>query len=315
MSSQSPVVHIASAEVEHGSALTRLLRRHPISGYFVLAYAGSWIMELPLVLSRDGIGALPFRMPSILFAVLFILAGLTGPALAAFIMTGLTLGRPGVRAFWRRFVLWRVGPQWYLAVLLGYVAVWLLIAVVALGPGSIHGLTTKWPLLLTSYLPAVLTFNLVTAIGEEPGWRGYALPRLQERYGPLPASLILGTLHAGWHLPVFLIPAIGLGPLSLSFVVTWLPGLWATTVLWTWVFNNAKGSILIAVLQHSAYDASGAYVFGSIIVLNTLSSAQQNQVGIVQLVVFPALAIVVLALTRGRLAYKPIPDLQPAPAA
>src|SRR5262249_31607924 len=148
------------------------------------------------------------------------------------------------------------------------------------------------------------------AIGEEPGWRGYALPRLQERFGPLPASLILGTLHAGWHLPVFLVPAIGLGPLSLSFVVTWLPGVWATTVLWTWIFNNTKGSILIAVLQHSAYDASGAYVFGQLVIVNTLSSAAQNQVGIVELVVSIALAVVVLAMTRSRLSYKPAANLQ-----
>jgi membrane protease YdiL (CAAX protease family) len=310
MSMQSSVINVASAEVEQSSSLKRLLRRHPISGYVVLAYAGTWTLLLPAVLSRDGIGALPFHMPSALFFVEFILAGLAGPALSAFIMTGVTLGRPGVRTFLRRFVLWRVGVRWYLAVLLGYVAVYLLIAVVALGPGSIQSLGTKWPLLLASYLPAVLTFNLITAIGEEPGWRGYALPRLQERYGPLPASLILGTLHAGWHLPVFLLPAIGLGPLSLSFLVTWLPTIWATTVLWTWVFNNTKGSILIAVLQHSAFDAGGAYVFGQIVILTTLSSAAQNQVGIVQTVVFVALAAVVLALTRGRLSYKPAANLQ-----
>jgi membrane protease YdiL (CAAX protease family) len=310
MSAQSSVVNIASAKVEQGSSLKRLLQRHPISGYFVLAYAGTWIVLLPAVLSRNGIGALPFSMPFVLFALLFIASGLAGPTLSAFLMTGATEGRTGVRAFLRRYVRWRVGVQWYLAVLFGYVAVYLLIAVVALGPGSIHSLGTKWPLLLASYLPAVLTFNLITAIGEEPGWRGYALPRLQARYGPLPASLILGTLHAGWHLPVFLLPALGLGKLSPSFLGMWLPTIWATTVLWTWVFNNSKGSILIAVLQHSAFDASGSFVFGQIVILNTLSSAAQKQVGIVQTLIFIALAVMVLALTRGRLAYKPAANLQ-----
>jgi hypothetical protein len=152
-----------------GLDLTRFLCRHPIRGYFVLAYAGTWALLLPAVLSRDGIGALPFRLPFVVFAVEFILAGLAGPTLAAFIMTGATLGRPGVHAFLRRYMLWRVGPQWYLAVLFGQMAVYLVIAVIALGPGSIHGLAAKWPLIFTSYLPLVLTFHLSTAIGEEPG--------------------------------------------------------------------------------------------------------------------------------------------------
>jgi hypothetical protein len=64
------------------------------------------------------------------------------------------------------------------------------------------------------------------------------------------------------------------------------------------------------VLQHSAYDASGAFVFGQIVILSTVSSAAQNRVGIVELVVFVALAAVVLGLTRGRLSYKPAANLQ-----
>jgi membrane protease YdiL (CAAX protease family) len=315
MYAQPSVVDVSADNAKQGFSLKRLLREHPISGYFALAYAGTWTPLLPAVLSRSGIGALPFDMPFAVFAILFVLSGLTGPTLAAFIMTGVTSGRPGVRALLRRYVLWRVGPQWYLAVLFGYVAVYLLIAVVALGPGSIQSLATKWPLLLASYLPAVLTFNLVTAIGEEPGWRGYALPRLQERYGPLPASLILGTLHAGWHLPVFLLPAIGLGPLSLSLVMTWIPTIWATTVLWTWVFNNSKGSILIAVLQHSAFDAAGSFVFGTIVAAGALSHAQAHQVTVTQLVVTIALAVLVLVVTRGRLSYHEraaLPEVSPA---
>src|SRR5215472_4638316 len=112
MSVQSSIVNVASAEAKTGSALTRLLRKHPISGYFVLAYAGTWTLLLPAVFSRSGVGALPFDMPFAVFAILFILSGLTGPTLAAFIMTGVASGRPGVRALLRRYALWRVGPLW-----------------------------------------------------------------------------------------------------------------------------------------------------------------------------------------------------------
>src|SRR5262249_60235089 len=89
--------------------------------------------------------------------------------------------------------------------------------------------------------------------GEGPGWRGFGLPRLQRLYGPLVGSLILGPIWALWHLPIFWIPAWNFPPTILNivmFVIATIP----FTIVMTWVFNNTKGSLLIAVFVHTSFD-------------------------------------------------------------
>ena len=157
--------------------LTSWLKRHPLVGYFTLAYAGTWLTLAPVVLSKSGVGALPYETPFPVFAALFILSGFLGPTLAAFVMTGITTGKAGVRLLLKRYVQWRVGVQWYALVLFGYVALNLLVATAVVGVGPLGALGGKWPLIFTLYLPTLFTFNLVTSLGEEPGWRGFALPR------------------------------------------------------------------------------------------------------------------------------------------
>jgi hypothetical protein len=102
--------------------LVSWLKRHALVGYFTLAYAGTWLTLAPVVLSRSGVGALPYETPFPVFAALFILAGFLGPTLAAFVMTGITTGKAGVRLLLKRYVQWRVGIQWYVLALFGYVA-------------------------------------------------------------------------------------------------------------------------------------------------------------------------------------------------
>lgn len=293
-----------SAGSRSGSSLRALLARHPLVGYFVLAYAGTWLTLVPVVFSRSGsLHVLPYPVPFAVFAVLFILSGLLGPTLAAFIMTAVTEGRAGVRGLLRRYVLWRVGARWYALVLLGNIALYLLMAVLVLGVAPLREMAQKWPLLFTAYLPAVLTFNLVTALGEEPGWRGFALPRLQRKYGPLGGSIILGTLHGLWHLPVLFIPALGFGSFTFAFFLTWIPAVWATTILWTWIFNNTRGSLLIAILLHSAADAAGTFVLYTIVGLSALPVAITARIGIAQLGALVGAALLVIACTRARLSY------------
>src|SRR5262245_2107211 len=84
------------------------LKRHPLTGYFLLAYMGTWVTLAPVVLSKSGVGALPWETPFPVFAALFILSGFLGPTLAAFVMTGVTTGRAGIRLLLRRYVQWRV---------------------------------------------------------------------------------------------------------------------------------------------------------------------------------------------------------------
>ena len=218
-------------------------------------------------------------------------------------MTAITGGKSGVRQFLRRYVQWRVGLLWYLVVLSGYPVVYLLVTSIFLGAAPITALLHNWPLLFTSYLPAILLFPGIITLGEEPGWRGFALPRLQQAYGPFIGSLILGALHGLWHLPIFLIASFGNGPFvsPLPYLINVLQ-IMVITLIWTWIFNKARGSILIAFLNHSAFNACCALF--NILVPALLLGGRAP---------FYALAIVallVIILTRGRLGYQPEQNAQ-----
>src|SRR5919199_6986689 len=195
-----------AAQHPGGASGEGLLARHPLVFFFLIAYAGSWLLEVPIALSETGIGLLPFTIPTPLLALAIVAATFLGPTLSAFIMTGITEGGIGIRRLLRRYVLWRVAFRWYLFVLLGIPAIELLGAIVVPGAlASFQPLTLS--LVLTYPVAFVSTFFLGGPLGEEPGWRGFALPRLQPLHGPLVGSLILGILWGLWHLPLFLIPS------------------------------------------------------------------------------------------------------------
>src|SRR3954465_16049859 len=143
-----------------------LLARHPLVSFFVLAYAGTWLFELPYLLSEDGSGLLPYSTPLLKWT-----APLTiflGPFLAAFVMTGVTEGREGVGRLLRRFVLWRVGFRWYLFALVG-VPVLVVLSVIVM-PGvleSFRGLGPLAPLPLLGVFVYILFLG--GPLGEEPG--------------------------------------------------------------------------------------------------------------------------------------------------
>jgi membrane protease YdiL (CAAX protease family) len=284
----------ADPPVQAASPYKDLLARHPLLFFFIIAYAGTWLLELPYVLSEDGSGLLPFSSP-LLTWVLMPASVFLGPTLAAFIMTGITEGRAGIRRLLRRFVLWRVGLGWYLFVLVGIPAILVLSVIVLPGAlGSFQGLATLAPLPLLFL--AVYGFFLSGPLGEEPGWRGFALPRLQSLHGPLVGTLILGPLWALWHLPLFFTPWNTLTALN---VVGFVLATTCLAIMYTWVFNNTKGSLLIAILLHWSFDLS------TLIVGPLFPAPIVDEYGL--LVILPgfgAAALLVVALTRGRLGYQ-----------
>jgi len=165
------------------------------------------------------------------------LLGVIGPALSALFVTRLAEGKDAVRELLLQLVTWRVRLKWYLAALLLIPAV----AIVAIVLTS-----DQFPTIDTASILPKIPILLVLMTGEEIGWRGFALPRLQQRYNALTSSLVLGVLWGLWHFPGYL---GGLGvPLEMSFVVfmIWVMG---GTILITWVYNNTR-SVLLAVLMH-----------------------------------------------------------------
>ena len=214
-----------------------LIRRHPLVAFFVLAYALSW---WPSILYSLDLSPQP-------------VAGF-GPFLAALVVLALTSGKAGIGGLLRRMVRWRVGLRWYAVALLLPVAIALAAAVfnVLLGaqaPSSVE--LGGWTNLFSTFFILLLIPGLGGA-WEEPGWRGYALPRLQVGHSALFASLILWVVLMVWHLPLFIV-----GEIHWSDLVFFL----GYVIVFNWVFNNADGSVLIIMLMHAMNNTIGGSFF------------------------------------------------------
>jgi membrane protease YdiL (CAAX protease family) len=218
----------------HGITLS--IKRHPLVAYFVLAYALAWML-IPLVLS---------------VSVAFGLLALFGPAIAAISVTGIVEGRSGVKQLLRRAVQGRTELKW-IAVAVGLPI--LISAMVVILNAVLLG---KPIVLVPNEAPTFTLIIGLLVIGEEIGWRGFALPRLQTRFNSLTASLILGGLWAAWHLPNAFIPGfeyyLTAFPVFLVYVVS-------MTVLFTWLANRTRGSVWIAWLFHAAINISAGFLF------------------------------------------------------
>ena len=170
--------------------------------FFVLTYGLSWSWAIPLaaahlVVRRGEIW--PTHYPLLL-----------APAIAAVVVTAWTMGRPGVRDLLARMARWRVPVRWWLAAVspvafLGLALIAMAAAGRALPSAADFGQFSGTPAI--GLVGVVLLITFVGALGEETGWRGYALPQLQRRFSPLASSLILALLWFGWHLPQFFVIA------------------------------------------------------------------------------------------------------------
>jgi uncharacterized protein len=150
--------------------------------------------------------------------------------------------------------------------------------------------------LLVSF-PIVLIFG--GALFEEGGWRGFALPRLQRLHGPLVGTLILAPLWACWHLPLFWVTVWGTPPTILNMVL-FLVSVIFMTIVFTWVFNNTKGSILLAILLHTSFDV----FVGPVGLLFPAPLVTGYGGALPMLIGLGVTALVLVALTRGRLGYQ-----------
>ena len=295
---------IAKSDVQSGERRASLLARYPLTFYFIIALGGTWIVWSLFVLSQDGARLLPFRSPTSFMRIMF-LGQVFGPTLAAFVMTGITEGKPGLNRFIRRIVEWRVGFQWYLFVLVAIPAIMTLGTIVL--PGILssfkpfeHPLSELLHYLIFYIYPALLVGG---PLFEEIGWRGFALPRLEQRYGPMAASLLLGIIWAFWHMPVWFsrqwtVPTI----LNMTFFVFWIT---AATFIYTWIFNNTKGSVLIAILAHASMDAFPNAILWPLFPAATKLTDYGFLYGYLGLIVgFGVTALLLILFTRGRLGYQ-----------
>src|SRR5215207_6273062 len=202
------------------------VRYHPIITFFVLIYAIGW-------------GCIPFWTFQ---------AG--SPLLAALIVIPLTQGWAGLRELGSRMIRWRVRWYWYVVAIGLPLAVLLLTAALNVALGASAPSLASYGSVSTILL--VFVVRLLNpgdgALGEEPGWRGFALPGLQGSLSPLVSTLILGVLVTGWHVPLLFLEEGGLQP---SILVGYLLGTVAVTFWYSWLFNHTGGSVLITLVSHA----------------------------------------------------------------
>ncbi|HMC55296.1 MAG TPA: CPBP family intramembrane glutamic endopeptidase [Gemmatimonadaceae bacterium] len=212
-----------------------------VNRFFVLTFAGTWACFLAAVLASRTAGLATLRWP-------LLVLGAFMPSTVAVVLTAREDGRASVKSLLRRLLLWRVGMRWW-AFALGYMLV-----IKLLVAATYRLLEGAWPVYHGDAWYAALAALPFAAIlggplGEEIGWRGYALPRLAERFGLASASVILGVVWSLWHLPVFFIP--GLDQFGQSLPVYVLRVI-AMSVAFAWLFRNTSGSLLLAVVMHAA---------------------------------------------------------------
>jgi uncharacterized protein len=228
-----------------------LASRHQVAAYFVAAFVLTWAVWVPRALVHQGL--LDWDWPLLLGK-----AWTYGPALAAVAVTAALVGKRGLRRLGSAMIRWRVGWRWYALVAFAPFAVsWSAVLL----HERLTGLPAVWPVQEPAQLLVfpllILILALTDGIGEEVGWRGFALPRLQEWLRPPAASVLLGVVWAAWHLPLLWTHGAPLeGRSFLLLVLQLIP----TAVLLTWVFNHTRASVLIAILLHATLNLAGPIV-------------------------------------------------------
>jgi membrane protease YdiL (CAAX protease family) len=288
-----------ASPIAQTNRIKQTMGRHPLVSFFVLAYGISWLLWSPLLILK-----LPVFNPATHAPSLYILPGIAiGVTGSAFLMTAITQGRAGVHRLLQRLVWWRVGLQWYAVAILLIPLTEILIAAAIEGSNVLGALS---PSALLFYPAAYAAHFFFGPLFEESGWRGFALPRMQHRYGPLLGTLLLGIVWSAWHfflyIPVwFQSGSIVDGLLGTGiFVVTTT----ALTFIFTWLFNNTQASLLLAILLHGSVDGTATYL--QVLADRGIISADAANTSIVlgTLIGCVVWAVILLVATRGKLNYR-----------
>ena len=222
----------------------------PLRIFFVLAFALTWgVGGVALLIGLW----MPESRPLATSSPLYYLAAYS-VSLAGVVLTARYDGREGLRRLGRRLLPWRSPLRWYLIVAAGYAA----ITAIALGTAALSqptaAATPAW-----FAFPTALAIAIVRdpgPIGEEFGWRGFALPRLLERYSPLDASVRLGLIHTAWHIPLFFIP--GMPQTQVSFPLFTL-GVVSIAIVNTALYLRTSANLLLAILVHLLANVCGGF--------------------------------------------------------
>lgn len=277
------------------SGPVRLIARHPLVSFFVLANALSWLAWVPYILSNNGLGLWDYDFPVVLGTsqLLGVLPGAyLGPITSALLITALVDGKPGLRRWAGRLWRWRVNWRWYALALVGVPIV--LIA----GSFVFSGGAVQTPSIeaLAFLLPGLALQMITTGLAEEPGWRDFALPRLQGRFSPLASSFILGPLWALWHFPLFLTEWGGYPDADWTRMLYFTGFCIAFNIVMSWVFNRTNQSLPLSMLLHVGVNNTA-----SILLPDMYPTLDGGTLSLMLMVIATIAAVGIGWATRGRL--------------
>jgi membrane protease YdiL (CAAX protease family) len=230
------------------------LRRHGVGAFFVLSLL-AWGIWVPQAAHRFGFVGWAPSLQSPLNAL-----AVWAPGLAAIVLVSLARGNTTIGLLFSTLTKWRVSPRWYFVALLFEPLKWLLAhgfdrlvgRVYELGPAP---LLSSLGASGSVMVPVAILFTLPNSLGEELGWRAYALPRLQERHGALVASIILGLFWGFWHIPMWI--AWRSGEVNWVSILLMVINMVPVAILFTWIYNGTGRSLLLACLFHASMATKG----------------------------------------------------------
>ena len=252
--------------------------KHPLMTYCILAYVISWSVFIPLALMKHGV------IRQFVPAWTYYFASF-GPLLGALVTTGLIGGLQALRELFTRMLQWRVRPIWWVVALSPILLLAVAMVFLRLTRGEWFDVNLLGQI---EFLPdlgigAFFLWLFTYGIGEETGWRGFALPRLQSNGSALRATVALWVIWGCWHVPAFFLvydPAILPG-----FMI----GLLAGAIIFTWLYNSSSGSILMVSIFHAAF--------------NFVSASQAGKAGLIDAIVSTIImvwAVIVVILYKPR---------------
>jgi membrane protease YdiL (CAAX protease family) len=248
----------------NATGLAASIKRHPLLAFFVIAFALTW-------------WSVPFGT--------FMAAG---PLLAALIVIAVVDGRPGLRRLWSSMVRWRVGWRWYAAALLIPFTVVLGAGALNVAFGASSSVLSDLGLSSLAFMFGLrLVVPFFAPVGEEPGWRGYALPRLQARHSTLVATSILAVVVTAWHVPLIFLPEEDLPPIFLITTV-------AVTFFYTWLYNHTGASVFMTIIAHAAEGTISGELVGD----DGFTGSHETRFAVLYTLGWCIVAVAVLVLDR-----------------
>lgn len=225
--------------------LIRSFNKHKIVLYLIITFLLTWIFWI-----------FSFTSTSSSLNTIFHIVGSLMPSLMAIILTNYFYGRKGLKELLKKLTIWRVNPLFYAFIFFYSIASFYIPSFICIIAGAdfkiqiksqLFGFNLDNPLSLLACLLVILIFG--GPLGEELGWRGFVLPALQKKYTPLLSGIIVGVIWTYWHIPMFLFHIEGYG----NFIVYLLQTIYLS-IIYTWMYNHVKGSLLIPILYHCIDD-------------------------------------------------------------